>query len=197
MGQSTQDPPAGTETRLSSTVAATTDTTTVDETVLSTTTTSAKATGDSTKQASTTATNSLTKPTNTFVTLTTKVDAKGTTRKVLVDWTEAPKATCLWEKNIGHGQLDEDKMLAKVEEFCNRSQVDNRMKFDDGSVTYSVVDESDVRYDFEICPANRCPDYGQNMKDPLGDGTLTCSIIFLDLIWRPCKFCMLSKSPSS
>lgn len=199
VGESNQIPPTGTETGLSSTVAETTDTTTVDDIVSSVTTTSAKTTSDSTKEASTTATNPSTKPTSTLVTSTTKANAKGTTTRTSVDWkpTEVPKASCLWGENIGPVELNEDMVLSKVEEFCNRSQVDNRLKFDDDDVKYSFVDESDVKYDFKICPENRCPDYGQNMKDPLGDGSFTCSIIFFDLIWRSCKFCILSKRSSS
>ena len=199
VGESNQIPPTGTETGLSSTVAETTDTATVDDIVSSVTTTSAKTTSDSTKEASTTATNRSTKPTSTLVTSTTKANTKGTTTRTSVDWkpTEVPKASCLWGKDIGPVQLNEDKVLAKVEEFCNRSQVDNRLKFDDDDVKYSFVDESDVKYDFKICHENRCPDYGQNMKDPMGDGSFTCSIIFFDLIWRSCKSCILSKRSSS
>jgi hypothetical protein len=96
---------------------------------------------------------------------------------------------------LGHlfrfGQQDGDIVSGMVKDFCGKSAIDNSMKAGDKCVTSSWPDSSKVDYLFEICPRNDCPNYGQHMGNPLGKEGLSCTDIFLEKIWRFCKFPML------
>ncbi|KAG8664339.1 hypothetical protein FPOAC2_13874 [Fusarium poae] len=142
----------------------------------------------STKQTATGATGSSAETQTTLVTSPSKGTPKTTTTASPFSWNELRLATCLYDQDlIGHGQLNGDMVLGMIADFCDRPDIDSSMKYGDKCIEDSGKDKSRVDYKFKICPKNHCPNYGQNMKDPQGQGGYSCTYIFFERIWRFCN----------